>query len=182
MSTPAPAPATEPPAPAPSPAAPPSRPATAPAGFQVPSLGWRILGGALRLVPMIVLFIGLPVGLFSFLQSHGISPPIPLLTIEYFGIVLSILVTLRYILKPTAAYGPLAIATAAVSLVYLYLLFVAATYVLTIPNADVTLSVGYSRLILILMIAPALAVTAGVLTLIEDVNRPKERLPFDYPA
>jgi hypothetical protein len=153
-----------------------------PAGYQVPSLGWRILGGALRLVPMIVLLIGLPVALFSFLQAHGISPPIPILTIEYFGIALSILITLRYILKPTGAYGPLAIATAGVSLGYLYLLLVTATYAITIPNADVTLSVGYARLILILMIGPALALTAGVLTLIEDLNHPKERLPFDYPA
>jgi len=171
-------------APTPAPAAetPPVHAGPPPAGYVVPSLGWRILGGALRLVPMVVLFIGLPVGLFSFLQSHGISPPIPLLTVEYFGIALSILVTLRYILKPTAAYGPLAIATAGVALLYLYLLLVAATYVLAIPNADVTLSVGYSRLILLLMIGPALALTAGVLTLIEDVRRPKERLPFDYPA
>jgi hypothetical protein len=158
------------------------RPGPAPLGYQVPSLGWRILGGALRLVPMIVLFIGLPVGLFTFLQSHGITPPIPLATVEEFGIALSILITLRYILKPTAAYGPLAIATAAVSLLYLYLLLISATYVFSIPNADVTISVGYSELILLLMIGPALALTAGVLTLIEDVNRPKERLPFDYPA
>ena len=64
----------------------------------------------------------------------------------------------------------------------LYLLLLAATYAITIPNADVTLSVGYSRLVLILMIGPALALTAGVLTLIEDASHPKERLPFDYPA
>ncbi len=160
----------------------PPRAAPPPAGYQVPSLGWRILAGGLRLVPMIVLLIGLPVGLFSFLQAHGISPPIPLFTIEVFGILLSILITLRYILKPTGAYGPLAIATAGVTLAYLYLLLLAASYAITIPNADVTLSVGYSRLILILMIGPALALTAGVLTLIEDASHPKERLPFDYPA
>jgi hypothetical protein len=162
--------------------APPSLPGPVPAGYQVPSLGWRILGGALRLVPMIVLFIGLPVALFTFLQSNGITPPIPLATVELFGIALSILITLRYILKPTAAYGPLAIATAGVSLVYLYLLLISATYALSIPNADVTISVGYANLILLLMIGPALALTAGVLTLVEDVNHPKERLPFDYPA
>jgi hypothetical protein len=168
--------------PAPAATAPPPHAGPPPAGYQVPSLGWRILGGALRLIPMIVLLIGLPVALLTFLQSHGISPPIPILTIEYFGIALSILITLRYILKPTGAYGPLAIATAGVSLAYLYLLLITATYAITIPNADVTLSVGYSRLILLLMIGPALALTAGVLTLIEDVSRPKERLPFDYPA
>jgi hypothetical protein len=153
-----------------------------PAGYKVPSLGWRILAGALILVPMVVLFIGLPVGLFSFLGSHGIAPPIPLATIEAFGIALSVLVTLRYILKPTVAYGPLAVATAGVTLGYLYLLLVAATYVISVPNANVAIAVGYSDLILLLMIGPALALTAGVLTLVEDVARPKERLPFDFPA
>jgi hypothetical protein len=165
------------PAPAPPPAPLPPAP-----GYRVPGLGWRILGGGLRLVPMIVLLIGLPVGVLTFLQSHGISPPIPLPTIEAFGIALSILVCLRYILKPTAAYGPLAIAVAGVTLVYLYLLLVTATYAIAIPNTGATISIGYSNLILLLMIGPALALTAGLLTLAEDVSHPKERLPFDYPA
>ncbi len=167
---------------APEPAATPA-PAGPPAvGYRVPSLGWRILAGGLRLVPMIVLLIGLPVGLFTFLSAHGISPPIPLLTIEYFGVALSVLITLRYILKPTAAYGPLAIATAVVTLLYLYLLLVAATYVLAPSGSMITISVGYSRLILLLMIGPALALTAGALTLVEDLAHPRERLPYDYPA
>ncbi len=151
-------------------------------GYRVPSLGYRILAGGLRLVPLIVLLIGLPVGLASFLAAHGIAPPIPIATIELFGIALSVLITLRYILRPTGAYGPLAIATAGVGLLYLYLLLVTATYAIAIPGAHVTVSVGYERLILLLMIGPALALTAGVLTLIEDVSAPKERLPFDYPA
>jgi hypothetical protein len=156
--------------------------ASLPPGYREPSLGWRILAGALLLVPLVVLLIGLPVALLTFLQSNGIAPPIPLATIEAFGVALSILITLRYILKPTPAYGPLAIATAAVTLGYLYLLFVTATYVITVPNADVSIAIGYSRLVLILMIGPALALTAGVLTLVEDLAHPKERLPFDFPA
>jgi hypothetical protein len=150
-------------------------------GYVIPSLGWRILAGGLRLVPLIVLLIGLPVAVFTFLQGHGINPPIPLLTIEYFGVALSVLITLRYILKPTVAYGPLAMATAGVSLLYLYLLLITATYALAVPGADVTISLGYSRLILLLMIGPALALTAGLLTLLEDLSSPKERLVFDYP-
>lgn len=169
-------------APAPGEAAGASIPSVPPVGYRVPSLGWRILGGGLRLVPMVVLVIGLPVAIFTFLGSHGISPPVPLLTIEYFGVALSVLVTLRYILKPTVAYGPLAIATAGVTLVYLYLLLVAATYAIAVPNAMVTISITYARLILLLMIGPALALTAGVMTLAEDLAHPKERLPFDYPA
>jgi hypothetical protein len=161
---------------------PPPRAGSYVTGYQVPALGWRILGGGVWLILLIIFLIGLPVALLTFLQSHGISPPVPLLTVEAFGVALAVLVTLRYILKPTVAYGPLAVATAAVTLAYLYLILIVATYALAIPGTGVTISVGYSRLILILMIGPALALTAGLLTLVEDLNAPNERLPFDYPA
>jgi hypothetical protein len=149
--------------------------------YRVPSLGWRILGGALRLIPLVVILVGVPVAVLTFLQSHGITLPIPITTVEYAGIALTILIVARYILKPTAAYGPLAIASAAVTLVYLYVVLLDATYHLGIPGSGVTVSIGYGNLILLLMIVPALALGAGAMTLIEDASAPKERLPFDYP-
>jgi hypothetical protein len=150
-------------------------------GYRIPSLGWRILGGALRLIPLVVLLIGLPVGILTFLQSHGISLPLPIATVEYAGIAITALVVARYILKPTPAFGPLSIATAVVELVYLYVVLVNATYLLEIPGADVGVAISYGNLILLLMIVPALALGAGILTTIEDVVTPKERLPFDFP-
>ncbi|MGA9839821.1 MAG: hypothetical protein WBE40_03380 [Thermoplasmata archaeon] len=157
-------------------------PAAAPApGYLLPSLGWRILGGALRLVPLVVFLIGLPVAALTFLQSNGISLPVPILTVEVAGIAITALIVARYILKPTVAFGPLSIATSAVTLLYLWVIFVDATYHLAIPNADVGLAIGYGSLILLLMVGPALALTAGILTTIEDARSPKERLPFDFP-
>lgn len=150
-------------------------------GYQVPSLGWRILGGALRLVPLVVLLVGLPVAALTFLQSHGISLPIPIRTVEYAGIAITALIVARYIAKPTVAYGPLCIATAAFALGYLYVLFLDATYRLAIPGASVAISITYSDLILLLMLGPALALVAGVLTTVEDAGASKERLPFDFP-
>jgi hypothetical protein len=153
-----------------------------PMGYLIPSLGWRILGGALRLVPLAVFLVGLPVAALTFLAANGISLPVPILTVEIAGIAITALVVARYILKPTIAYGPLAIATSAVTLVYLWILYVAATYHLMIPNANVTIAINYGDLILLLMVGPALALVAGVLTTLEDLRDPKERLPFDYPA
>ncbi|MCI4339112.1 MAG: hypothetical protein L3J68_02105 [Thermoplasmata archaeon] len=149
--------------------------------YRVPSLGWRILGGALRLIPLVVILVGVPVAVLTFLQSHGIALPLPITTVEYAGIALTILIVARYILKPTAAFGPLSIASAAVTIVYLYVILLDATYHLGIPGAGVTVSIGYGNLILLLLIVPALALGAGAVTLIEDVSAPKERLPFDYP-
>jgi len=152
-----------------------------PGTYQIPSLGWRILGGALRLIPLVLVLIGIPVAILTFLQSNGISLPLPIFTVEAIGVVLTILVVARYILKPTGAFGPLAIATAAVTIVYLYLILVDATYHLTIPGSGVTIAIGYTDLILVLLIVPALTLAAGCLTLIEDAAHPRERWPFDFP-
>ncbi len=128
-----------------------------------------------------MILIGVPVAILTFLQSHGIALPIPISTVEYAGIAITILVVARYILKPTAAYGPLAVATAAVTVLYLYLVLIDATYHLAIPGMGVTISVGYGNLILLLLTVPALALGAGAVTLVEDAVAPKERLPFDFP-
>ncbi len=152
-----------------------------PGTYQIPSLGWRILGGALRLIPLVLILIGVPVAILTFLQAHGINLPIPILTVEIFGVAITILAVARYIARPTAAFGPLSIATSALTIVYLYLILVDATYHLTIPGSAVTITIGYSLLILVLMIVPALALGAGALTLIEDAIHPHERWPFDFP-
>ncbi len=53
---------------------PPSTPPTL--QYRVPPLGWRILVASLRLIPMMLLFVGLPAAALSFLQSHSL--PLPL--------------------------------------------------------------------------------------------------------
>ena len=165
------------------PTAPPPLAAIAPpVTYRIPSLGYRILAGGLRLIPALLVLVALPTGLLTFLSAHGIAPPVPIETVELFGIVLSILVTLRYILRPTGAYGPLSMATSGVGLLYLYLIYLAATYRISIGNSGVGISIGYSELILLLMVAPVLALVAGALTTYEDAAHPNERLPFDFPA
>jgi hypothetical protein len=155
---------------------------TPPTGqYRVPSWGWRILGGALRLVPLALLLIGVPVGILTFLQSNGVSTPFPIVIVELAGVALTALIVMRYIFRPTSLYGPLAIAVSTVSLVYLYYILEHSMYTLRVPNADVAIGVTYTDLVLLLMIVPALTLVAGVVTTIEDVARPRERLPFDFP-
>ncbi len=151
-------------------------------GYAVPSLGWRILAAALLIIPLVILLIGIPVAILTYLSAHGIPPPISISVIEFAGAAIVALVAVRHILRPTAALGPLAIATSTATIVYLYLFLVDATRRIPIPGSGVSLSLGYGPLVLLLMIGPALAIGAGLLTLIEDVGSPKERLPFDYPA
>jgi hypothetical protein len=157
--------------------------ATSPAvGYRLPSWGWRILASGLRLIPLMVLLVGLPIALITFLSAHGVASPIPVETIELFGIALTVLGTLRYLLKPTAGYGPLCVATSGVGLLYLYVIYLASSYRIAIGSTGFAISISYGDLILLLMIGPALALVAGVLTTYEDAAHPKERLPFDFPA
>jgi hypothetical protein len=121
------------------------------------------------------------VAALTFLQSHGISLPVSILTVEVAGIVISVLSTLRYILRPTRLYGPLSVATSAVTIGYLLVLLAQATYRITIPNSSAVVAIGYTRLLELALIVPLLALAAGLVTTVEDLRAPRERLPYDYP-
>jgi len=170
-------------APAPSVTGAPAAPATAEVvGYNVPSLGYRIVVAALRLIPLFFVLIALPVGVLTFVGSHGIAVPISPAAVEFYGLVVIAILTARYVLKPTAAYGPLSAAASLVSLLFLYYALSLSPYHLTVPGGSASISVGYVLFLEILMIIPAFGLVAGILTTIEDVRSPKERLPFDYPA
>lgn len=151
-------------------------------GYRVPSLGWRILGAALRVIPLVLILVGIPVAILAFLASHGITGPIGIATVSFFGVVLTALMALRYFLRPTVGFGPLAMATSAMWILYLWVLLVDSTYRVVISSAHATVSIGYGDLILILMAVPAFGLGAALLTTLEDAAAPEERLPFDFPV
>ena len=170
-------------APTPSPGRPP--PATPPAevvGYNVPSLGYRIVVASLRLIPLFFVLVALPVGVLTFVSSHGIAVPISVAAVELYGLLFIAILTARYILKPTAAYGPLSVAASLVSLLFLYYALSLSPYHLAIPGGSASIDIGFALFLELLMIIPAFGLVAGILTTIEDVRSPKERLPFDYPA
>jgi hypothetical protein len=151
-------------------------------GYRIPSLGYRILVGALRLIPWVILLVGVPAGILAFASGYGIALPVSILTVTVFGFALAILGTVRYILKPTRLYGPISMAASAVAIAYLFVLYAASPYRLAIPNTPATIGIGFGELVLLLMIVPALTLLAGLVTTYEDLRHPTERLPFDYPA
>ena len=150
-------------------------------GYQVPSLSYRILAGGLRLIPLLVLLVGVPDTAHAYLSSQGISLPVSTVVVTTGGIAISLLVTARYIFRPTRAYGPLSVLTSAVTLAYLFVLWLGATYHITVPDSSVDLTLGYAKLIGLLLLVPALALVAGLVTTVEDLRSPGERLPFDFP-
>lgn len=151
------------------------------ASYRIPSLGYRILAGGLRLVPLLVVLVGLPVAVLTFLSAHGIALPVSILTVEVAGILISVLSTVRYVLRPTRAYGPASLATSAVTVGYLIVLWEQSTYRLAVPGTSATISVGYGLLIELLLLAAAFGLAASLVTTVEDFRSPGERLPFDFP-
>lgn len=157
-------------------------PASEAGGYLVPSLGHRILVATLGLIPSFFLVIALPVAALTFVSAQGIAVPIPVDAVIVGGVLLLGLGAARSILKPTAAYGPLSIATSLVALLYLAYLVSLSPYRFGIPGGSASVAAGYSTFLELAMIVPALGVLAGILTTWEDAHAPKERLPFDYPA
>lgn len=153
----------------------------APPGARIPSLGRRVAIGILRLVPVMIVLVGVPLGALTFLESHGVSVPISTLQITLGGTALALLGFARYVLRPTRAFGPVSMLGSLVAIVYLLSL---------VPNASVSIPAGqgstvtftYATLFLVLAVIPAIRILSAFVTTVEDWLHPGERLPFDYPT
>lgn len=150
-------------------------------GYHVPSLGYRILAGGLRLVPLLVLLVAVPVAALDLLSAHGIALPVSILTVEVGGILLSVLATVRYVVRPTRAYGPVSLLMSIVTVAYLLVLWAQSTYRIAIPGTSATIAVSYATMIVLLLVVAVFGLAAAVVTTIEDGRSPGERLPFDFP-
>jgi len=151
-------------------------------GYRIPSLAYRILVAAARLILSFIVFVGIPVAVLAYVHSRGIAIPISIAAVTTWGAVLLGLSAARYVLKPTVAYGPLSILVSGVFFAYLYYLILLSPYRFVFPGGSVSVAAGYSMFLELLMIVPIVEMAAGVLTTVEDVWHPRERLPFDYPA
>ncbi|MGA8709729.1 MAG: hypothetical protein ACLP8Y_08270 [Thermoplasmata archaeon] len=166
-------------APSPPPAFTPPRGAP---GYRVPSLGYRILVAALRLIPAFFLLIILPVAALTFVNAHGIALPISTLAVSEWGIALIALGAARYILRPTRAFGPVSIVASGVALLYLLYAVSLSPYRLTIPGGSASIAAGYALFLELMMIIPAIGILVGALVTVEDATGHTERLVFDFPA
>ena len=151
-------------------------------GYQIPSLGYRILMAGLRMIPSFLLLVLLPVAALLYVNARGYALPISVDAVALWGILLVAIGAAQYVLKPTAAYGPLSILYSAVGLAYLAYAITLSPYRFVLPGGTATIAAGYATFLELLLIVPALGVLSGLLTTIEDLRWPRERLPFDYPA
>lgn len=149
--------------------------------YRIPSLGYRIVVAALRLVPLFVVLVGLPVAALLYLQSRSIELPVSVTTVVVFGIAMCAMSTARYVSRPTRAYGPVSIASALVTLTFLLVLLIQSTYQFGVPETSATIAVTYTRLVEVLLLVPLFSLLASIVTTVEDLRSPGERLPFDFP-
>ena len=157
-----------------------SAPAPTPAlPYRVPSLAYRILIAGFRLILSFVFFVAVPVAVLAYVQSRGVAIPVSIAAVTTWGLALMVLSAVRYVAKPTVAYGPLSIVISGVFFAYVYYLILLSPYRFILPGGSASLAAGYSMFLEILLIVPALGILAGIMTTVEDVAHPKERLPFD---
>ncbi|MCI4356957.1 MAG: hypothetical protein L3K18_07445 [Thermoplasmata archaeon] len=146
----------------------------------VPSLARRVVYATVRLVGLLILFVAIPLGVLNVLAAHGIQPPLSLVTVSAVGVLLAIVGAAGTLLRPTQAYGPVAFAGA--TLLFVYLVTLARNGVLTVGLGNrATVHLGYGNAILLIAVIPVLTAIACVFTTWEDLRKPGERLPFDYP-
>ncbi|HYK92723.1 MAG TPA: hypothetical protein VEY07_01610 [Thermoplasmata archaeon] len=147
----------------------------------IPSLSRRVVIGALRLLPLLFVWVFLPYGALRGLDSVGVATSLSVTTIVVVGAILSVLSTVRYIVKPTRAFGPVGALGSGIAAGYLLLLAQSAEFTISGPNG-IGISIEYGTVLELLAIVPLFGLAAALVTTAEDISRPGERLPFDYPV
>jgi len=161
----------------------PAPPATgggeAPPVLRIPSLSNRVAWASGRAALTIVVLVVVPAYALSLVEGLGVQTPIALGGIAVLGIAFAVLGALRYISRPTRAYGPLSIGASLVSLVYLLYLIPIASIGFQHAN-DVSIAIDFGRFLRYCLIAPLFGIAAGAVTSVEDFLRPGERVRYEY--
>jgi hypothetical protein len=171
---------TAPDAPAgPAPSAPPPTPPPPPAP-NIPPLSRRVVLGALRFLPVVILWVVAPYVVLTQLAGFGLDSSLSLGTIVLFGSILAALGTVAYVLRPTRAYGPLGAAGSALTTAYLLLLSQSARFTVG-GTGDVSVALSYGTILELFAVVPLFGLAASIVTTVEDFRRPTERLLVEYP-
>jgi hypothetical protein len=148
--------------------------------YRIPSWGWRLTLGVLRLAPLLLLFTAVPYVVLQVLAAHGIHSPINFASVAVVGVLVSVLSAAAYILKPTRAFGPVWMASSVVTVAYFLSFVPEASFSTGLPNGGL-FTITYGNVLLLLAVVPGLRAVASAFTTYEDVARPTERLPLDFP-
>ncbi|MGI0128980.1 MAG: hypothetical protein ACREDE_10960 [Thermoplasmata archaeon] len=152
-----------------------------PHGVQLPSLPGRIALALVRVIPLLVLLVGVPAAIIGYLAAAGIHSNVSLFTVGVGGILFTVFSTVRYLLRPTRAFGPAGVLRAGAGFGYLWYLIPSAF--LQIPaGSHATLTLGYGTVLEALLVVPVLMlITAGLVT-VQDHRNFAERLRLDFPS
>jgi hypothetical protein len=152
-----------------------------PPGVQRPSLAKRVAIGIVLLIPLLAISVGLPEYALQQLKLVGASSVVTSEQVILGGVVLSVLWSLTYILRPTRAYGASGMARAVSTSIYFLLLS---------PFASVTLPLGgnligtidYGGLLVAFAIIPLFSLVGAFLVLLSDRRDFDTRLRLEFPA
>jgi hypothetical protein len=148
--------------------------------YRLPSIGRRIAVTVLWLVPLLIVLVAAPAYALQRLTVLGVSTPVPLALVAGGGTTLSVLSAARRGLRPSRLFGPVSVAASAAALGYLIGLSTNARF--SVPfGSGISVTLGFSQLLSLLLVPVALSLVAGVVTTFEDAFRPRERLPYDFP-
>lgn len=152
-----------------------------PPGAELPSVPRRVALGLLRVVPVLVLLVGIPTLVLNQLTAAGIRSNIGLLAVSLGGLLFTAFSTARYIVRPTRAFGPVGIARGGAAFAYLYYLLPSASLVIP-AGAHSSLTIGYGSVIEALLVVPVLMVLTASLVTVQDHRGLAARLRADFPA
>lgn len=152
-----------------------------PPAARIPGLARRLVVGTSRFVGLAIALGWVPYEILVRLAAFHVVSGVPPDDLLVAGVGLAFLAAARYVAKPSRAYGPVAMLAGAAGVAYLLWLGAHATLVIA-PFSRVGLTISYGAVLDLLAIAPALRLVAGAVTTVEDLRRPGERLPFDFPA
>lgn len=151
-----------------------------PTTYRLPPPSQRIVRGALLALPAAFFYLGIPFLALGLFQRFGVPFPYDPGPLALGGIVLTSLTVGKYLAKPTRAFGPVAALHATALIAYLIGLAARSTLSFSIGGANV--GIGFSMLLLFATAIPLFSLGAALVTTAEDLVRPTERYPFDFPA
>ena len=166
----------------PSPASPRAGGPVRPSSYEIPSLTFRIVVGAILFVVMVVALTYVPSTLHV-VPGVSISDPFTAVLLSL-GVLVALASAVKYISKPTRWYGPITMGASLLGIVYLAVLLSNPTLTISTRQSGAFLSItaGYAPVLWGLLIVPVATFAAGLLTTVEDARDPEERLPHDFPV
>ena len=152
--------------------------------LRIPPLAQRVALGVLLALGIYIVSVGLPIYALEVLASYNLPVNLSESALGYYGGALAILAGAAYVMRPYRAYGPLAMATNAAEILYLFVFYAASPLGVSLTGGGsvTAVAVGYAAVILILMLVAVFYMAGNAVTAYEDFARPGERLYHTYPA